>query len=644
MGRRSWAWRLAAAAPLALVVAVLGAGVARSQDGDKKDGAAGAYVPPPFPKDLPFDPKEWTTCEKFPPIGDPAAKRTSKDPFVIRWETFPPTLRTDGPNSALVQTRTLQGLIYETLVGIHPETEEFIPGLATHWKQETNLEKGYQVFTFRIDPRARWSDGSEVTANDVVATFWHHVQEDRNDPSSVMTYNEGFEMPEVLDKLTVRVKTKELNWRLFLYFGGMNVYPAKEIHVPGAKYLEDYNWKFPMGSGPYVMKPEDLKKGESLTLTRRTDWWAENEPSSKNTYNFAQVKCIVVGDEELEYQMFKKGELDHFVVTRAQRWVEEYPKEEIVQKGWVKRRKIFNQAPRGYSGLAFNMREKPFDDKRVRLAFCHLFNRERLMEKLFFNEYEFLNSYFPGRDWGNEDDNALITYDPEHAAELLAEAGWKQRDKDGFLVDAGGKRFEVTLELGSPTLERIFLPVKEDFEKAGVKLELKLINNATLIKKVSERQFKIHYQAWNALLFPNPETSWRSKLADEMNNGNITGFKNPRVDELCKKYNITFDRAEQKKIVREVDKLVYDEHPYALGWYARYLRVLYWDKLGHPATYFSRTGQDVEQEMLSTWWFDPDAAKALADAKAAGKALEQGTVDVKPWEKKSEAKPADPKK
>ncbi len=587
-----------------------------------------------------FDPTGWLTNDKYPPIGDARAKRDSKDAFVIRWEAFPPTLRTDGPNSNLVQTTTIHGLMYETLVAIHPETEDFIPMLASHWKREIDEAKGVQTFWFRIDSRARWRDGSEVTAEDVVKTFWHMVQEDRNDPSNVLTFREGFEDPEAIDKLTVRVKTKGtdrskgLNWRLFLYFGGMKIFPAKEISIPGAKYLEDYNWKFVMGSGPYYMKDEDLKKGESLQLTRRTDWWAENEPWAKHTYNFDKIRSTVVRDEELEFQMFKKGDLDHFTPTRAQKWVQEYPNEEICKKGWVKRRKVFTQSPRGFSGLEFNMREKPFDNKDVRLAFAHLFNRERLMEKLFFNEYEFLNTYFPGGSWGNDDENELVGYDPVTAGKLLANAGYKNRDKAGILVDGGGNPLKITLELGSPSLERIFLVVQEDYKKAGVDLELKVIDSSTLLKKISERQFKIHFQNWGGLLFPNPETSWSSKLADEKNNNNHYGFKSAKVDELCAKYNVVFDRAEQKKIIREIDKLIYDEHPVALGWYARYHRVLFWDKFGYPDSYFTRIGSDPEADMMMLWWWDGDRAKALAAARAGDKTLEQGEVDHKPWDKK----------
>ncbi|MBI4871348.1 MAG: hypothetical protein HY814_07250 [Candidatus Riflebacteria bacterium] len=344
-------------------------------------------LPPPRP----FDPKGWTRTEDFALLGDPRAKRVVKDkPFVVIWQSYPPTLRTEGPNSNLQQTTQLHELMFETLVQLHPETLEFLPRLASHWKIETDQKNQRQIFTFRIDERARFADGSEVTAGDVYASFWHRTQDDRKDPMITMTFREGFHEPEILDKYTIRVVTKELNWRLFLYFGqSMFIHPAKELLITGKQYLEDYNWKFMTGSGPYRMKPGDLEKGETLTLTRRHDWWAENERWAKHCFNFHRIKYKVVREQELEYEMFKKDELDHFYVARAQQWVEELPKEELIQKGWIKKRKVHTKAPEGYSGLAFNMREKPFDDKRVRLAFVHLFNRERLMEKLFYKEYSF---------------------------------------------------------------------------------------------------------------------------------------------------------------------------------------------------------------------------------------------------------------
>lgn len=592
--------------------------------------AAGVPYKVEFPPDLPFKPEEWTTVRDYAPIGDPRAKRVPGSTFTHWWETFITTLRTQGPNSNTTDNSTIESLVYESLVQIHPETSDFIPCLASHWKIETRAD-GTQTFTFRIDEKAKWADGTPVQADDVYWSWWHRVNPDRDDPSTAMTFKEGYHEPKILDRRTIEVSTREANWRLFLYFGGMQIYPAREIAIPGPKYLEEYNWKYPMGSGPYVLELKDVRRGESLTLTRRDDWWAQNEPWGVNTYNFDRVRFIVILELELAYEKFKKGELDWFQVGQARRWVEDVPREKIVQKGWVQRRKVYNKRPVGFSGLAFNQREWPFDDKRVRLAFAHLFNRERLMEKLFYNEYELTNSTYPGSDWGSGDEREMTVFDAGRASDLLAEAGYRERDADGYLKGPGGRRLEVTLEYGFQTWERIWLVVKEDYEKAGVRFNLKLIDASTLQKKISERQFKIHFQAWGALLFPNPETSWRSSLADQMNNNNITGFRNPRVDELCKKYNVTMDVAERKRIVREIDTLVCEDVPYAFGWHARSDRILYWDKFGHPDSYITKIGDQPEASLLLLWWADPEREKALKAAMEKDQDLPQGEVVVKPW-------------
>lgn len=590
-----------------------------------------------FPADLPFDASEWTTNTDYEPLGSPNAKRDMQDrPFTMPVQEFPATLRRQGPNANTSTNATLHSLQYETLVGLHPETEEYTPGLASHWKVETDEETGIQTFWFRIDERAKFADGKPVTAADVHATWWHRTQEDRTDPMGMMTYQENYEEPVILDRRTVMVKTKERNWRLFLYFGaGMLIYPANECRIPGKAFLEEQNWLYMTGSGPYhLASDKDIKKGDSITLTRREDWWGWDDPMNKGVYNFKKIKLLVVRERELIYQKFKVGELDWYPVSKAQRWVEEVPKEDAVEKGWVQARRIFNQMPIGYSGFAFNTRKPPFDKKEVRLAFAHLFNREQLIEKLFFNQYQPIHSIFPGRDWGAGDEIDNIEFDPGRAQELLAEAGYKERDQDGFLIGPDGKRFEVTFEFFPQDWERIWLVVKPDIEAGGIKLDLKVVDGATLQKKITERQFTIHWQNWGSILFPNPETTWRSDLADLPANNNITSFKNARVDELCEEYNRVLDRKRQKEITREIDKLVCAEVPYAFGWYAGYMRILYWNRFGHPERYVTRITDQSNEAILAYWWWDEDKHNALEAAMAAGQPLEgelTAPIDVKPW-------------
>ncbi|MBI4617152.1 MAG: ABC transporter substrate-binding protein [Planctomycetes bacterium] len=622
-----------------LLLCVLFAGTATlpAQDADleaRLAAVAKAYKPE-FPGEIPFDPSEWTTNEGFPLIGDPAAKKGGSFTGAIPEPL--PSLRMEGPQSNLSTITDIGALLYEALVGIHPTTLEFVPGLATHW--QIDLDK--KILRYRLNPKARFSDGSEITADDVLAS-WEHVAgryrngvetEDeswsRKDPYVEDLYGKSFKRPVVEDKYTIRVEMTEENWRLPMYFGAsMKIYPARYIRILGQDYIDAYQWKPVVGSGPYYMKPDDHVPQESYAFTRRTDYWGKDERWAQGLYNFDKVRYVVVLDDTLLYEKFKKGDLDYYWVNRASRWVQETDFDKV-KMGWIQKRKVYTLEPQGFSGFCFNMRKPPFDDIRVRRAFALLFNREKLIEKLFFGEYEPLDSYYPGGIYENKE-NPKVRYDPRLAARLLEEAGWKERNADGILVK-DGHPFELTLEYGSETWTRIFTPVVEDFRNAGIELKLELVDYNMLQKKVDERQFTIHYMSWTSLTFPNPESSWKSDLADKNDNNNLGGFKNELVDRLCSLYNKARTAERRIQIVQRIDKIIFEEYPYALGWYAPYERVMYWNRYGQPETYFTAT-QRPEYDIPQLWWYDPDKAAALDKAMKSNGELEVGETVQKPWE------------
>lgn len=97
-----------------------------------------------------------------------------------------------------------------------------------------------------------------------------------------------------------------------------------------------------------------------------------------------------------------------------------------------------------------------------------------------------------------------------------------------------------------------------------------------------DRQFDLSLVNWSGLDFPNPETTFSSRLAGTKENNNLTGLSDARVDELCELYEHTFDVRERMRIVREIDGIVFGQHHYILTWYAPSTRLLYWNKFGHP--------------------------------------------------------------
>ncbi|MBT5739366.1 MAG: hypothetical protein HN891_03405 [Planctomycetes bacterium] len=569
--------------------------------------------------------KTWTTNSKFVPLGSPDAVPGGKLRTSI--PNFLPTLRNDGPNSNLTTITDIYALTHEGLLGIHPETLEWIPGIASHWIIEK--KEDHQVFWYRIDERAKFSDGARITADDVLASFEHMVDPDVKDPSMTKLYNDMYEMPVVHDERTISVKTKKLNWRLFLYFSGsLMVYPAEKIRIPGDVYLDEFNWKMIPGSGPYELRKDSIQQEISIKLYRKKDWWGNKTRSASGLYNFDEIDLIVVRDRELAFEKFKAGELDYYTVLRAQRWAEETGFESV-RNGWIRKQKIYNEQPQSFAGYMLNMREWPFDDKNVRLAFCYGVDRKTLFDKLFFNQYEYIDSYYPGGRWGNPD-NRQVRYNPRRAERLLDRAGYTRRNENGIRVhETTGKALQFTIEYGSDSSTRIHQVVAEGLKKIGIGMDLKRVDYNALMKKVGERQFVVHMQAWRGILFPNPITSWHGDLANIPNNNNISGIAIAEVDRLMEEYDQTFDITEQARIMQKIDGLIFKEHPVALTWYGPFERILSWNHFGQPKKVISRTGDD--HSLWSYWWTTPELQQRLAAAKKDGSSLPVGNDVVDPW-------------
>lgn len=632
-----WFRNLCATLFLASLVAPLGCS---SKSGDAEDPSAGAAKAPAVVVEFPdgdpsvsaedggpgFTGEGWETADPGY-LGDPKAVKGGLMRVAIR--EWPGNLRMAGTGYNTWLNYAIRDLCYQSLLGMNPNTLDYIPGLASHWQ----ISEDKMTFRFRINPKAHWSDGKPVVADDVVASFKMQLDPTLQEPSGIMTYGKLNE-PVAKSKYIVEVTAKEQNWRNFMYFAGaLTILPAHEIgSITGKEYLDKYNYSYTAVTGPYIVRPEDIRKNDSVTLTRRDDFWAKDEKQNTGLYNFDRIKFEVVRDEQLAFEKVKKGELDYYMVGRAEWWAKDLKEVPAVKKGWLVMRKFFTEAPNGTSGFAINQREAPLDDVRVRKALAYLYDRETLIEKLCYGEYEPLDSYFQGGEYQNPD-NEVIRYNPSKAAELLAEAGWKERGSDGYLVK-DGKPLRLTLTWYSELTEKFLTSYKEACKQVGVDIVLDRTNPETMWKNLMERKFQMVSIAWGGLIFPNPETSFHGSLADQNDNNNITGVNIARVDELCKEYDVAYTQEERRRIIREIDGLVFKEHPYVLQWYQPCQRVAYWNKFGMPEWGLHRFSE--WEDAFSSWWVDPEKAEALKEARKNDSKLEVPPIENKYWIEKAE--------
>ncbi len=289
-----------------------------------------------------------------------------------------------------------------------------------------------------------------------------------------------------------------------------------------------------------------------------------------------------------------------------------------VQRGLIQKRRVFNSNPQGIRGFALNTRQPPLDDIRVRKALALLLNREEIIQKIMFNEFQPLNSYFVDTPYENSN-NPKNEYDPQQALKLLAAAGWNSRDDQGRLVK-NGVPMQLELLYYNKDTEPELTIYQEDLRKVGLTLNLRLVTYETQFQFVSNRKFQMAHLAWGGLLFPNPETQFLSSLADVNDNDNITGFKNARVDQICAAYDKMFDVTRsviRAALLQQIDGIVANDYQYILALVSAYTGIAYWNKFGTAARNFTRTSDVVGSlapGIPQVWWIDPAKAQKLQKA------------------------------
>lgn len=568
-----------------------------------------------------FDGKGWESKSDYNVIGN---KDTYKGGAVVMSiPEFPSTIRPFGQNSNTFFYLYCGNLLYETLLQLDPVTSEYIPLLATHWK----IMDDKKTFKFRINPDARWADGNPVTSEDFVETWKMLRNPGILDPYTNEMLDE-FEEPVIESKYIFSVKSKTVSWRTFYYYAAeVQVFPAHFLKtISPEDFLEKYQFKYFTGSGPYTILDKEIKKGDNISLHRRSDYWGEKEKFNQGRNNFDVITFASVSNDLLEYEKFKKDEIDIIPVRKASDWAEKYEFDNV-KRGLILKRRVFNESPKTISGICINIKKEPFDDINVRKAFIHAFNRKLFNEKLFFNSYTLMNSYFAGTVYENPN-NSHPGFNLDSSAMLLSRAGWTQKNSEGYLLK-NGKIFEVELPYQTG-MDRYLTIYQEDLKKIGVKVNLREIDLAYTMKIGSEKNFNLLPITWNSVAIPNPENVYKSDLAEIKNNNNWSGISDKRIDSLIDKYNFEFDNGKRILYIREIDSLLVEQAGYIFYWYAPYHRIVFHNMFDYPDGLLDR--ESGIESILPYWSYNPDKIEKYLDAiKDNSIIINSGEIDNRYW-------------
>ena len=597
----------ALAARSLLVLGALGLVACSQPGGGDGGGTPGGRPAPPVAagggEDFACDPVDVPDGD-FELMGDPRACLGGE--IVMETNSFPSHLNHYGPERSASHKNRYSELMHNTLISVHRNTLEIVPELASSWEE---IDGGKEL-VFHIDPDARWSDGKPVTAQDVKFTmdliFNPAVVEV---VYKISLENTGYVGTEVLSDATVKIKFDRSSWSNII---GMEDYFIMPSHaIDPETYLEDWRFSVPVHSGEYELGP--YEEGGYISFDRKKDWWGNGKRQFIGKGNFDRVTWKYIRDSDLAFQAVKKGDIDFGLISKAQRWAEECDFDKT-QKGWIQKVKMYQQQPEVPSQMAFNLEHPLFKDVRVRRGLMYLYNREYLIEELFFNQYTTKQSYWANSVYANPN-NEHVSFDPRKGLKLLAEAGFTEKDTDGVLM-RNGERLEFTFIYIHPTSDRVYTPIQETFRKYGVKMDLQLIAPSAWIKVMEKKSFEMVYSNWGSTPFPSPRSIWHSAGADQDNSNNVTRFRNDEVDRLIDEYEAEPELAKRIRIIQQMDAILYREQPYLLDWYAAFFRVLFWDKFGMPE-WMAYAMQDIRDTCWLVWWYEPGRAERLEKARAA---------------------------
>ena len=568
----------------------------------------------------------WEDGMDEPEIGDPAAKKGGV--FRYYWTSFPPTVRQFGANSNNGSRGDIYDLLEVYLVHLHPKTQRVIPGVAKEWAVSPD---GRTTF-FRIHPEAKFNDGHPIEAEDVLS--WARLRlADQVDSIFFKQYiREQIAQFAVYSPSLVGItlpEAKPAEW--MAYECGQFAPAATHFYEEfGPDFEERYQWIVPPTTAAYKLLPEDLLKGQSLTLTRTDDWWLQDKKFYRYRYNADKLNYRIIRTPIKAWELFRAGELDYFPITLPDYY---YGRSEMpaVFDGLVERTTWYNQYPRLPWGLFLNTAEQPLDDKMVRRGMAYATNWERVINDVFRGDFTRLPGFSSGYgEITNPEVNAR-PFSIRKAREAFAEAGYTKEDEEGILVNESGERLELSLTFTShPERTRMMVILKEEARRAGVNLILDGRDAIASYKKVVSKEHQAYFSAWQ-FIPPSPtyyEYFHSRNAYDEKGNrkgqtNNVFSYADDAMDKLVENYRNARTMEEVIKNAHQIQEKIAEEDIFIPGYTNDFLRVANWRWLRWPDVPETRFAPPLAYIPMESYcyWIDEEMKAETLQAKRTGKSF-----------------------
>lgn len=402
-------------------------------------------------------------------------------------------------------------------------------------------------FIVHIDDAATWSDGTPVTADDVVYTalrlaspvigntaMMYYVFEGVGDDGFVEEGAESIDGIQKVDDKTVQFTTKEempITTFENSYARYLLTLPKHVIEQYSEEELSTADWfNHPdVVSGPFIVTDFDVD--HYISYEANKDYW-------KGAPKIDKLNIKIVDGSQL-YAGLQSGEIDITQQTMSDIPHEDYESVEaldnvdVVYGSPVTNQSVFIQT-------------KNVPDVKVRQAMLYAIDRQQILEELLNGHGEIVDGFLSSASPFYDDSLTPVSYDPEKAKTLLEEAGWDGSQTIRFYVNSGDSTFVNAASI-----------IAAEWAAVGIKAEIQTVDFATLMSVAGTEDYDVlAVQYTYAPVDPYPDVAWL--LGGE---GSWTGYSDDTLNDALTKSQLTSDPEETKELFSVVDKKVQEDVP-----------------------------------------------------------------------------------
>ncbi len=493
--------------------------------------------------------------------------------------------------------------------------------------QSVELGPGRAWAAFNIDPRARWHDGTPITADDVVFTF-DAVMKDGHPRYKLIYQDVAGAKVENPRRVVFSFKPGESRRDLPLLVAQMPI--LSKAWFTGRDFSRALT-EPALSSGPY--KVDRVDWGRSIAYRRVDNWWGKDLPVNVGRYNFDVIRHEYFRDRDIAAEAFFAREYDFRVDVTARHWAQLYDDKPAVKQGFIRKEVLRDGTPSGVQAFFLNTRRDKFKDPRVREALNLAYDFEWANKNLYFGLYKrsrsmFENSTLAATDLPSPEELKLLepfratlparvftqefqnpTTDREgglrenlrRATALLADAGWKI--KDGKLQNAKGEPFTLEFLLFEPSFARIIEPYNRNLERLGIQPSIRVVDLPTWENRARSYDYDTVIRRFSMAQTPGVElrSFFGGAMADVQGGFNMAGVKDPAVDALVEKIIGAPDRATLVAATKALDRVLMWGFYTVPHWYSGTIKVATWDRFARPDPQPPFQGSD---SLIEMWWLD----------------------------------------